>query len=511
MLQEEYATLKDTHTTSSSVYEKELRKSRKEAFKSSSLVLKLQEELKSTRNSLRIVQSGFELEKQKVHRSEQETFSAQYQFVAVQEEVERLKVRLETVEDEREALRSTLKEEEVARMAAEGMIALPVSREDDDDVFSSPQKTFSPRKQRRLDDMDENKENLGALPSKKQMDNRRLEQDLRLEQTRREHAEEMLDFLRLECMFSCCACRVAKTDVESCGLGISVEMAEALEVLGQDMGEVLPTEEQHSNAPASQPDVEVSVLAGTPAADEREGKQGDMLEDTKERPRNDTEVEIAETVIEESAAEPDDLEIPAMADHNTPTPRDPDENADDDRSVTLAPEEESNQDPEPDATLSDQIASEPTTAEAPTDEHPPHPPSPTLAPQTPLHPQHRPHTIRTITTTTTVPTHFTPLPSKPMILSLSPSDTENQPPLDTGTPSFDRAAALAAIEYRRGRAKSLANGHLTPRKQMLEGVGLKERRDVSAPALGGKVGGMGVAKGSGSGSVGRRGGRLMGY
>ena len=43
----------------------------------------------------------------------------------------------------------------------------------------------------------------------------------------------------------------------------------------------------------------------------------------------------------------------------------------------------------------------------------------------------------------------------------------------------DREAALEAIRQRRGRARSFAAGHGTPRKQMMEGV--KERRDISAP------------------------------
>ncbi len=46
---------------------------------------------------------------------------------------------------------------------------------------------------------------------------------------------------------------------------------------------------------------------------------------------------------------------------------------------------------------------------------------------------------------------------------------------------FDREAALQAIRERRGRARSMAEGHGTPMKQMLEGV--KERRDISAPVF----------------------------
>jgi len=47
--------------------------------------------------------------------------------------------------------------------------------------------------------------------------------------------------------------------------------------------------------------------------------------------------------------------------------------------------------------------------------------------------------------------------------------------------TMDRAAALAAIEYRRGRAKSFMNAQ-TPKKMDM-GAGGGERRDVSAPPL----------------------------
>ena len=109
-----------------------------------------------------------------------------------------------------------------------------------------------------------------------------------------------------------------------------------------------------------------------------------------------------------------------------------------------------------------------------------------LQPPTPFHQQ---RSARTITTTTTIPMRFTP--SKPTFHDYE--DAENIPPTieilsprsRTGSaPTFDREAALAAIAYRRCRAKSIANGHATPRKQMIEGVSIKERRDISAPALG---------------------------
>jgi hypothetical protein len=100
--------------------------------------------------------------------------------------------------------------------------------------------------------------------------------------------------------------------------------------------------------------------------------------------------------------------------------------------------------------------------------------------------------VRTITTTTRIPMHFTPV-SKPALLPAW--EQENTEPRKFGSTSsagevsslpFDREAALAAIAYRRGRAKSIANGTLTPPRQMVEGINLKSRRDVSAPVIGTK-------------------------
>ena len=143
----------------------------------------------------------------------------------------------------------------------------------------------------------------------------------------------------------------------------------------------------------------------------------------------------------------------------------------------------------------DEVAEDHETRQPP----PSSPKTPILHHQIPI--RHH-HNHLTVTTTTTIPMHFTPVAYKPSL-----EDAENIPPATADVPTFDRAAALAAIEYRRGRAKSIASGQMTPRKQMLEGV--KERRDISAPALGGKtVGGLSFAKGASS--VGRAGGRRMG-
>jgi len=503
-MQEEYASAKENYATQHAVYEKELRKSRKEAFKSSSAVLKLQEELKSTRNSLRITQSGFELEKQKVQRREQDTFNAQYQLAAVQEELDKLRAQLKIVEEEKEALKTSLKEEEVARIAAEGMIALPPPKagDDDEDLCGSPKRN-SPLK-RAPSPLSDDKENMGVV-SKKVLENKRLQEELLHEQMRREHAEEMLEFLGLECRFQCCRCQTAAKRGHQYGLAFAGELKETLDEIVEGMKSVL-----------SPPAAEV---------EERDEMQVDDAEvEENEMPAEEhvAEVDFEAMVDDKAAQEP---ETAPKSETEAQMPED-----DSDRSMTLQPEEapeqlvmeeeapmaprptpaEPEQQPEPEADAEPEGAAPEPATSMPIQPSSPQTPAP-AQPSTPFR-HNNANGVRTITTTTTVPMHFTPM-AKPSFTH-PVFDSENIPPRpdntsamddSTAPPAFDRAAALAAIEYRRGRAKSIASGHMTPRKQMLEGVNLVGRRDISAPALGGKSSGMGYAKAAAS--VGRAGGK----
>ncbi|KAK3678736.1 hypothetical protein LTR78_001189 [Recurvomyces mirabilis] len=474
VVMEEYASAKEQYTSQSTVYEKELRKARKEAYKSSSFVIKLQEELKSTRSSLRITQSGFDVEKQKVQRREQDTFNAQYQLAAVQEELDKLRAQLKIVEEEKEALKTNLKDEEVARVAAEGMIALPASQEDED-LFTSPRKARSP--------FSDNKENLGPSP-RKIRESRSMEEDLLREKMRREHAEEMVEFLGLECRFRCCRCRTQARNVHGgINLPMTGDLSKALLDVMESMKAVLGASEVPEDADDMDVEAreEAQIVIEVPEGEAVEGAAMEDVVATQEVASEHIQVE-SELLDASRTMLSDEQEEAPVAPH--PTPAEP--------------------------------GSERGTI--PVEESSPH----TLLHET-SHQTNASRHLRTVTTTTTIPMHFTPVTSKPLVFPSSDEDSENIPPplrsnidndsaIDTesATPTFDRAAALAAIEYRRGRAKSFAAGHVTPRKQMLEGrgVGGVGRRDISAPAFGSKTTGMGSASfGKGAGSVGRAAGR----
>lgn len=433
-----------------------MRKARKEAFKSSSQVLKLQDELKSTRNTLRITQSGFDLEKQKLQRKEQERFEMEYKLIPLQEQVDQLKQRLKIAEEEREALKTNLKEEEVARIAAEGMIALPATESMDLDLMSSPRKAPSPQKTRAMFEvLEEDKENMGGV-AKKASEARRLAEDLQREKIMREHAEEMVDFLRAECMFKCCGCRHASRSSQLLAVQLDTELATAVERIRTGMQHILAPQQSFDEGYGTQEEAHAAAPAVSQMSDEFAAESQQTVPDTKEVAMNDAD-----------SAQPSRPE----SRHDTRSPGDQLLDEEEEWLSTSPPKRE------PHAPAEEQVQES----------------TPALRPATPPQPiaQTSPSrlnqpSIRTVTTTTTVPMQFTPVskPAKPAMDTCAIEDAENIPPTPSSAADlpFDREAALKMIEYRRGRAKSIANGHATPRKQMLEGV--NGRRDISAPTLG---------------------------
>ncbi|MCJ1427817.1 hypothetical protein MMC29_005723, partial [Sticta canariensis] len=204
VLMEELQRIKETHAHSQALYEKEVRRARKEAFKSSSALVKLQQELKSARNKFTLMREEVDVQRRKVEEKEQETFSAQYQLVGLQEEIENLGRQRKAIEEERDALKTSLKEEEVARIAAQGRIALPVSREEDE--FASPKKKKRSGSVRR----ESFKENVDPEFSAEQEELIALKEEIRMEKRIRQRTEDQVDFMKMECQFQCCSCRLAE-------------------------------------------------------------------------------------------------------------------------------------------------------------------------------------------------------------------------------------------------------------------------------------------------------------
>lgn len=447
-------------------------------------MLKLQETLRDTQKRLQVSKIDHATDVQKADRFEQEATESKCALMAMQQDLNRLQEQFRVLEQEKEALKTNLKEEEVARIAAEGQIALPVAQEDDEDLSSSPHKPTSPRKLPRSP-LSDDKENLGVM-TKKMFGSRRLQEEVDFERQKREAAEEMIEFLRMECAFKCCDCTSTSRHGRALRVSMDEILASSIQRMKTDIASILsPPASENGEDKMEVEHQSLDAAAETSDSPRREESQRPIdqimqeVDDEKLAPTDDTSVTLAADdtpVLEEE-------ELP-QAPHPTPAvDQQTNETMVHDESTLEAQTEE----------LED--ANEPTEASTattvPLKDSPPS--TPPRVQQTPEEEVPCPHSVRTVTTTTRIPMHFTPV-SKPAMMPHS--ERENCPPESqsddcaveetSSALPFDREAALAAIAYRRGRARSIANGTLTPRKQMLEGVNINGRRDISAPVIGAK-------------------------
>lgn len=412
-MQEESQRNKETHTHAQALYEKEVRRARKEAFKSSSALVKTQEELKSARNKFTLMREEVEVQRRKVDAREQEAFAAQYQLAGLQEEVESLRQQKRIIEDERDALKTSLKEEEIARIAAEGKIALPVSVEGEE--FASPKKSRAVPKD------DSFKENVDPREGDEYAELEAVRNELRMERRLRQRMDDQIHFMKMECQFQCCSCRVAERQgVKFLHDGESAKVA-------------LPPQTSLLDDEGSQQQVATE-----------EGKDDPFVDHVAPKAHHQhlspPILDDSEPLIKFSPTTGTFYKTPSPPKHDIRTTQ-----------CDHSPPSSSPQTPPP-TSFSDHLP-----PNSPTPSTPPPPPPPHHTTQT--------HTIIK-TTTTTVPLASTPGPLS--ILSTSAL-----------YPTMTREEALEQIRARRGRARSIASHQGTPRRVLMPGV---ERRDISAPA-----------------------------
>ncbi|KAK6440739.1 hypothetical protein LTR95_003038 [Oleoguttula sp. CCFEE 5521] len=466
-----------------------MRKKQSEVLKSGQKVLDLQTEFHKCQKKLEVSKMEQARIVDKAQRFAEEAMDAKNALSIRIAEYAKLEAHCQTAERESEILRIRMDERQLAEAAAEGAIALPGSMDEDDDLLASPRKATSPRKLLMRSPLSDDKENTGIV-TKKMLELKRWQDDVEQERMKRGAAEDMVDFLRMECAFQCCDCALAAKHGRTVAITMDGILEASMQRIRADMQSAfsLPAFE-HTDT-----DMDADIMEH----DVRDAPLEQAATDTLSVPDELS----ADKIGQPASDEPEDLsmtlagdayELSASADIMAP----------EHRRVEHAPRHEDRGEEPFDSQREDTSA-----------------PSPDQTPATPTQ-DTRPFALRTITTTTQIPMHFTPI-RKPTNPFHHPEDIENHDPgcavLDAYTPErtatgtaaspFDREAALAAIAYRRGRAKSLANGHLTPRKQMVEGLGVGVeggRRDVSAPVLGrGRVGTVSPVK---EGSVGRAAGR----
>lgn len=178
-------------------------------------MVKLQEELKTARSAVKILEETVEREKERSRVRENEAFTARYQLVGVQEQLDEALERIKVVEQERDAFRTAAKNEEVARIAAEGRIPLP-KVEDPSDEFASPKKkTTAIRYQNDADA----RLSLTAMElvssASSELEIEELTTQVLWERQRADRSQEMVDFLQAECQMHCCPCTKAKQSRKS--------------------------------------------------------------------------------------------------------------------------------------------------------------------------------------------------------------------------------------------------------------------------------------------------------
>ena len=551
MIKENYGRAKETHAHTQALWEKEIRRARKETFKTQSSIVKLQEELKSSRSAAKMTDENLKREKERSKVREQEAFTARYQIVGVQEQLDQALERIKVVEQERDAYKTAAKNEEVARIAAEGRIPLPQA-DNSDDEFASPKKTRESRGPRvSLSTMDI----VSSEASEAEIEE--LSYQLQWERQRAQRALEMVDFLQAECQLQCCPCSKAKSasrPKRRSSIGLQgpndkvLKLDEEAKAAKQRAPPPLRIEE-HEPEPRSENGHEQDLKT--------EQAPVHVLPKSKKGPRRSTifcpKEGIFRTVSEQEAAI---VEAQHKMDAGPEIEAEKETNVENNAEVkakievkveggdeVLTPTIESENHPEPsiEVIAEDDAETEPPTpnayeaevnarryARTPSVDPPafamlaqertsllsllnaPHGDGRLEAHSAPLpsiptvpdeddgaetiiaSPETRPHTVAdfyTVTTTTTVPVHddaarhsssLNERLRTPSHSSTSGVDFDfSNPAL---TPTMTREQALAKIRERRGRARSIAQGTMTPRRRMVEGV---DRRDMSAPT--GKV------------------------
>ncbi|ODA82099.1 hypothetical protein RJ55_00604 [Drechmeria coniospora] len=215
---ENYGRAKETHAHTQALWEKEIRRARKENFKTQSSLVKIQEDLKSARCAVKILEESLEREKERSRAREQEAFTARYQIVGVQEQLDQALERIKATEQERDVFKTVAKNEEVARIAAEGRIPLPKT-EDPADEFASPRKPT--KSTLTMTEGHEGRLSLSTVDivssAASEMEIEELTTMVLWERQRADRAQEMVEFLQAECQMHCCPCNKSRKSRSSSG------------------------------------------------------------------------------------------------------------------------------------------------------------------------------------------------------------------------------------------------------------------------------------------------------
>ncbi|KAJ6121072.1 hypothetical protein N7523_005352 [Penicillium sp. IBT 18751x] len=234
-LLEELHGTKERQAHERSIFEKEIRKARKEAFRAGSNLVKLQEELKHSKSESKAIEKELAAERDAKNKAKQEAFERAYALAGLTEELEILKGQLRSMETSNhssslEVRAHEIRREDFGRLSlAEGDLAFLTTprrpkrvapdsaRSQMSEMESADAAEATPPKRLRLSECTtpiEVEQTITTTTSLSHLDPEALDslkEELDRERRRRAEAEEMVHFMNIECQFERCSCRLAES------------------------------------------------------------------------------------------------------------------------------------------------------------------------------------------------------------------------------------------------------------------------------------------------------------
>ncbi|EKV13814.1 hypothetical protein Pdw03_5000 [Penicillium digitatum] len=231
-LLEELHGTKERQAHERSIFEKEIRKARKEAFRAGSTLVKLQEELKHAKSEVRALKDEVGAEREAKDKAKQEAFERAYALAGLTEELQVLKEKFRALETENhsstlEVRAHEIRKEDFGRLsiaegdlaflttprrtkrAAAGSVRSPAPAREEDHVEATP-----PKRPRLSDCVHKTESEQPESETVAELNADLLEEmkeELVYERRRRVAAEDMVHFLNIECQFERCSCRLAES------------------------------------------------------------------------------------------------------------------------------------------------------------------------------------------------------------------------------------------------------------------------------------------------------------
>lgn len=330
-LLEELQSAKERQAHERVVFEKEIRKARKEAFRAGSTLVKTQEDLKHVRAEAKGLYHEVQTERESKEKAKQEAFERAYAIAGLTEELEELKGRLRTAEATNHAITlqharaREIKKQNLNRMSlAEGDLALIMTpsprkpKRPAEDMSDTPapmtaeptaHEDTPPKKLIRLSDplppqYTQQFECAPPLTVHELVE--RLQDDLKWEQKQRADAEDMVEFMQVQCMFKVCGCReLERLENEArakkqASISEKHEIQEETENVKKQEREIVEAE---GNIPRQANDGSLEMGAETKEVQQPEpemGLQEELQEDSQEEPHEGPEEEQQEEEHEEA-------------------------------------------------------------------------------------------------------------------------------------------------------------------------------------------------------------------